>query len=498
MGLWVVSKKKFDVARLKFLLENRLSSRFIASAMAQEPDGRIRLEAILDSYANGEKREGFVHWMQDFPIVKVLDVIRRGFNRTEEEFKEELKNPTIRRVIMNAVRSLQKYGVGTPQNFVAPIMVVWNYTYRCNLRCRHCYQNAGPLGSDSGSFPEMTTEQKLQFLEELAETDTPTIFFSGGEPLIARDFWDVAERAKERGFYISVASNGTLFTPEVAKRAADIEMGYAAISLDAADPEVHDTFRGIPGMWERTVKGIRNLIDAGVITCISYTFTRQTAAQFPKLLKLREELGAYKVIVYNYIPVGRGGFEDDPTPEMREELYRIMYDELEAGHHVVATTAPQFGAYCKRNDSSSVIISHYCDAKAEELGVIADVVGGCGAGRAYCAIQPEGRVTPCVYMPDLTVGNVLDEPFIKIWQESPVFLALRDRSDLEGACQDCEFKALCGGCRARAYAYFDNLKGPDPGCINHASLYDEFMEGLRSGEDPATAAERALRQSIPV
>ncbi len=473
MGLWVVSKTRFDVTKLKLLLESALSKKLICEALEIEKNGLTRLENILDSYCNNGR--SLANKARFYPIYKLLDILRRSFDRTTEEFRRELKNPTIRKVLFNSLQSLEKYGLGTPQVFAAPMMVVWNYTNRCNLRCRHCYQDAGPIRI-GGSIDELTTEERLRVVDDLAENNIPTIFFSGGEPLIEPDFWDVAQYAKEKGFYFSIATNGTLFDKKNSRKAAELLPGYVAVSLDAATPEIHDRFRGMKGMWERAVEGIRNLVDAGVTTCISYTHTRENADEFPKMFELREKLGAYKVIMYNYIPVGRGDFENDPTPEQREEAYRTMYDQLALGRHVVATTAPQFGSYCKQRSSSCIILAHYADLKAKELGIIADIISGCGAGRAYCSIQPDGKVTPCVYMPDLVVGDLRKQSFEQIWERSPVMISLRERDGLWGSCSTCENKAVCGGCRARAHAYFHDLKGPDPGCIKNANYYYGFVE----------------------
>ncbi len=478
MGLWVVSKRKFDIVKLKILLENTVSMKIVNGALEREPNGKTKLENALDSYGE-ENKLSLVQRVKLLPIIKVLDIVRRGFNRDKEAFKQDLKDPIIRKVILNSFRSLQKYGLDLPQIFAMPMMIVWNYTMDCNLKCKHCYQDAGPIGKREN---ELTTEERFRVVDDIASNDIPTIFFSGGEPIIRKDFWDIAKYAKEKGMYLSIASNGTLFTKENAKKTKDIGFGYVAVSLDASTPERHDEFRGVPGMWKRSVEGIRNLLDAGVTTCIQYTFSRDNADELPEMFKLREKLGAYKVIVYNYIPVGRGAFENDPTPEQREWAYKIMYDELEAGKHVVASTAPQLGRYCKQHNADSVIISHYGDAKAKELGVISEIVGGCGAGRAYCAIQPDGKVTPCVYMPELVVGDLRKQSFKEIWEESSVMISLRDRSNLQGHCADCEYKALCGGCRARAYAYFGDLKAPDPGCIFNKEYYYEFKDNYKVPE----------------
>ncbi len=478
MGLWVVSRQRFNIVKTKFLLENALSRSIVRKAL-EEVNGKTRLEWILENYG---KEIPLLEKLRDYPIYKVLDIVRRAFNRDREEFQEELRNPTVRRILLNALKSLEKYGVTTPQIFVAPLMVVWNFTYKCNLKCRHCYEDAGSLRKEK--VKELSREEKIYALDNLAQSHIPTLFFSGGEPLIHPDFWELAKRAKNYGFYISIATNGTLIDEDMAKRIKDLGVGYVAVSLDAATPEVHDQFRGVPGMWERAVRGMKNLIKEGVTTCIAYTLTGVNKGELPGLLKLREEIGAYKVLVYNFVPVGRGDLEDDLSPEEREEAYRIMIEELKNEHLTVATTAPQFGRYCKQAGSKFVNISHYGCARSEELGAIVDVIGGCGVGRAYAVIQPDGRITPCVYMPDITVGNILEDSFQEIWDNSPLLNSLRTREDLQGHCRVCDYRSFCGGCRARAYAYFGDFKAPDPGCIYNLKFYREAKEKLRERFQP--------------
>ncbi len=471
MGLWVVSRTRFDVARLKRVLDSNLSKSLMKKVLTTKTNnGKYLFEELLDAYADNSIPPAWK--IRYYPVFKLLDVIRRSFNRDHETFRKELKHPTIRKIFRNAIRSLEKYGLGTPQAFADPLMIVWNFTNQCNLRCKHCYQDAGVLRGKP-QVRELTTEEKFKVVDIIAERDIPSLFFSGGEPLIRPEFFDVAAYAKEKGIYLSIATNGTLITREVARKIADIGFGYVQVSIDAASPEKHDSFRGVPGMWERSIQGIKNLIDAGVITCIAYTHMRWNHKEFPGILKLRKELGAYKVIVYNFIPVGRGDMENDPTPEEREELWKWMYDELDAGHHVVATTSPAFGAYCKMHNAPSIVLAHYADLKVKELGVIADVIGGCGAGRCYFTIQPDGTVTPCVYMPDLSIGNILEDSFDYLWDEHPAMQQLKRREETE--C-DCPYLAVCGGCRARALVYTGNLMGPDPECMFNRDLYYELRE----------------------
>jgi len=482
MGLWVVSKKKFDVAKLRLILRNKISVVAIRRALAKDKNGKTRLEKIFDNYGKRSK-EPFLDKVKDKPIYAALEIVRRALRIEKEEFKRNLKRPLVRRTILNTFNSLEKYGLTTPQVFVAPLMVVWNFTYKCNLKCKHCYQDAGTLREKGLKVEELTYDEKVKVIDQLGDSNIPTLSFSGGEPLIHPDFWKLAERARNKhDLYISVNTNGTLITEDVAKRLRDAGFAYVAVSVDAATPEVHDAFRGVPGMWEKAIKGIENLVSVGQTTCISYTFTKSNYQELEGMFKLREKLGAYKLVVYNFVPCGRGSFANDPTPQMREEAYAIMYQHLNGKHkdtntasNILSTTSPQFGRYCKMHSSDTIILTHFGEGKAKELGAIADVIGGCGVGRAYCALQPDGRVTPCVYMPEVTVGNIREKSLMEIWEKSPLLNSLRDRSDLKGHCRNCEYREMCGGCRARAYAYFQDFKAPDPGCINNLNYYKKAV-----------------------
>ena len=476
MGLWVVSKRQFDITRLNEVLNSKLSKKIIKSALVIQNNGKYLFEEIIDRYC--ENNLSISLKIKYFPVIKLLDVVRRSFNYTESEFKKNLQLKSIKKIFANALRSLDMYGFTTPQVFSDPVMIVWNFTNNCNLRCRHCYQSAQALNKNEKA-KELNLEERYRVVEILSKRNIPSLFFSGGEPLIEDDFWNVAKKAKSEGLYMSIATNGTLINKEIAKKIADIGFGYVQVSIDAANPLKHDKIRGVPGIWHKAVEGIKNLINAGVITCIAYTHMKDTHNEILGILKLREDLGAYKVVIYNYIPVGRGNFKDDPTPEQREELHEIMYEQLNAGHHVIATTDPIFGAYCRRNKSDSIVLAHYADLKAKELGAVAEVVGGCGAGRAYAAIQPDGRFTPCVYMPNITIGNILKQPISKLWNEHPLMKIFKTRDGISCNCPP-EDEAVCGGCRARAYQYFNDITAPDPGCIYNKNLYYNFINKYKN------------------
>jgi radical SAM protein with 4Fe4S-binding SPASM domain len=157
------------------------------------------------------------------------------------------------------------------------------------------------------------------------------------------------------------------------------------------------------------------------------------------------------------------------------------------------TTAPQFGRICAQHSRPDLIpLAHGSHGQGKDLVVLTELVGGCGIGRAYFALQPDGRITPCVYLPDVTVGHVRQDHFLDLWHHSPLLNSLGDRVDLKGHCATREYQAVCGGCRARAYAYFGDFKGPDPGCINNAAAICGATEREQQ-LDPAAPAH--LRQA---
>ncbi|MGI5891684.1 MAG: radical SAM protein [Bacillota bacterium] len=395
-----------------------------------------------------------------------------------KEDKDRLKNEIYakrfyRRAITNVARSVCELGLSTPQRFSAPLLVVWNFTNACNLSCKHCYQNANRILPD-----ELVLEERLKIIDQLAYNDVASLAFSGGEPLMHKDFWPVAEYANKKGIHISVATNGTLITKEVAERLKEVGVNYVEISVDSANAKVHDEFRGGLGYWERSIAGIKNCVETdGLLVGMATTVTRKNFYELHELIKLSKDLKVNSFYSFNFIPVGRGKaiIEDDLTPAMREEMLQILYDYFLENEVHTFSTCPQYGRYCYQQDSKNSIINcHYGFTKGEHAKMLADYIGGCGSGRLYCAIQPNGKVTPCVFMP-ITVGDLRKERLEDIWHNSQVMKRLRDRSELQEHCGSCDNRSMCGGCRARAYGYFQDFMAPDPGCYKNTKAWEELV-----------------------
>jgi radical SAM protein with 4Fe4S-binding SPASM domain len=431
--------------------------------------GRTILEAALDDYvgktnARCAKCSGFYSRMIRFWI----EFLRRSLNMKRKKVEKLLADPYARRAVLNIARSFSYFGIRKPLSIYAPFLVVWDFTRKCNLSCKHCYSNSG-----ASSQHELTTKEALNAVEQLADFGVTALAFSGGEPLTRKDFFEVASHAVERGLYVSVATNGTLLTKENVRKLKQTRINYVEISIDGASPQTHDEFRGVPGAFERALTGLKNCVEADLCVCIATTATKSNLKEFPQILDLAEDVGAERFTYFNFIPTGRGKelYDQDLAPEEREKLMLFLLDRMSKGCKVtILTTAPQLARVAVQcqgvGKEMTMSMAHMQTIKVSRKAVpLADFIGGCGAGRLYCSLSPEGDVHPCVFLP-IKVGNLKTEEFGDIWLNSQLFNTLRDRSNLKGACGKCDFKYVCGGCRARASAYSnDDFLASDPGCV---------------------------------
>jgi sulfatase maturation enzyme AslB (radical SAM superfamily) len=214
------------------------------------------------------------------------------------------------------MKGIEKYGIRIPFVPAGPFEVVWNFTYKCNLKCKHCYENAG-----GERQPELTTDEAKQVIDLLSKTagiGLPALSFSGGEPLARKDFFELAAYAKKHIPYVSIASNGTLLTKDNAKRVKDAGIDYVEISIDGASPQTHDEFRGIPGAFERAIQGVKNCVEEGIDACIATVLHRNNLAETEKILQLAKDLDV-RFMHFNFIPTGRAKehVELDLTPDER-------------------------------------------------------------------------------------------------------------------------------------------------------------------------------------
>lgn len=433
--------------------------------------GKTVLEAALDHYVGKiDKKCKKCSGMYSRIIGFWIEFLRKSLNIKREKVEKLLADPYARRATLNIVRSFKHFGVKKPISLYAPFLVVWDFTHKCNLRCNHCYSKSGTIKEE-----ELSTKEAIDVVDQLVHIGVTALAFSGGEPLSRRDFFEVAGHAVKCGLYVSVATNGTLLTKEIVQKLKSANIHYVEISIDGATAKTHDSFRGVDGAFDKAVEGLKNCVEADLCACIASTATKNNLEEFPAIIDLAEEIGAERFTYFNFIPTGRANvlFDQDLSPEEREKLMRYLLNRMsKCCKTTILTTAPQLARVALQcqgpNGTGEVTMSmaHMQTAKVSKKAVpLSDFIGGCGAGRLYCSLSPQGDVHPCVFLP-LKVGNLKKAKFENIWLNSELFNALRDRSKLNGVCSKCSFKYICGGCRARASAYNSgDFLASDPGCI---------------------------------
>ena len=386
-----------------------------------------------------------------------------------------LKDEGIQRALWNLLESISEYGIKAPQTLKAPLSVVWSLSYRCNLRCMHCYQNASQPSED-----ELTLAEQLDIVDQIAHAGVSMIVLSGGEPLTNPNLGSLIERIHAHGMAISIDSNGVLMSKETAERLKQAGVSSVELSLDAVNAESHDRFRGFDGAFDRTLKAVENCSKAGIFTTVATTATTLNHAESGKLISLARSRGADRIVFFDLIPAGRGREIQSlrlSSNQLLDLMALVRQESSSKGE--VFTELPQFVVYSASGDGESV--SHHperalsverftvssffdCAGRGNIYRKLAPYLGGCPAGRLYCNIQPNGNVTPCMFMPDYPVaGNLRKQPFEEVWN-SPIFQTLRDRTCLKGKCRECQFAVVCGGCRAKAAAYAGDYLASDPTC----------------------------------
>jgi radical SAM protein with 4Fe4S-binding SPASM domain len=395
-------------------------------------------------------------------------LIQKALAVDKSRIKKIFRDPFVRRAIYSIVSGFFEFGFRRPIQVHAPFLVVWNFTYKCNLHCKHCYSSSG-----TNKKSELSTKEALKVVDKIANFGVTSLAFSGGEPLMRKDFFEVARHAVDSGLYVSLATNGTLLTEENVKKLKKIGVHYVEVSLDGIDPKTHDFFRGKTGAFNQTLTGLKTCLDKDICTCIAVTATKNNLKEIPAVLEMAENMGIDRFTLFNFIPTGRGKdiTDVDPSPEEREEILCYLNKKLSEDPKIaILSTTPQLArvALQSRSPNENDIVMPLAHMEATKISkrakALAEFIGGCGAGRFYCAISPEGNLQPCVFMP-LTVGNLNTEKFSDIWLNSQTLKDLRNREKLKGRCSKCDFKYVCGGCRARAFAYHNDYLMSDPGCI---------------------------------
>ncbi len=437
-----------------------------------------RIEVALELYLGIREKDDacFKCRMAEQIIAGLIKRGAKAFDVSKEEMKKKFSDVYWRKGLASVIKGIAYFGVRKPFVPGAPFQVVWDVTYACNLKCKHCYATAGMPLKD-----ELTTEEAKETIDKLDKLGLTVLAFSGGEPLVRKDIFELFKYASGKGLYVAVATNGTLISKETAKRMKKSGVRYVQISLDGKK-ETHESFRGIYDCFDKTIQGIKNCVEEGFFVNISMTVTKHNYMDVDYVIYLCEDLGVDWFMHYNFVPVGRGKdiVAKDLSPEERENLLKKLYKKNGETKIRLLSTAPQFariGLECEDfipTHFYNINIGKNCESNG--IKQLAEFIGGCGAGRFYLSIKANGDIQPCVFFP-LKLGNIREmsyEDLENFWKSNKVLEKLRNKDLIEG-CKDCEYRYYCGGCRARAYNYFGDYLKPDSGCVRNKKYWEKFL-----------------------
>jgi radical SAM protein with 4Fe4S-binding SPASM domain len=329
-----------------------------------------------------------------------------------------------------------------------PHVVAWNLTQRCNLACAHCYIAAGPWQGGGG---ELATDEVKRIAGEILELNpAPMFVLSGGEPLLRDDLEAIAAHGKAGGATVVVGTNGTGLTAERIASLKRAGVTGVAVSVDSLNPTYHDRFRHGTAALEDTLAAVERLREGELDFIVQTTVTRGNRAQVTRLAEWSAERGAVSFNLYFLVETGRGSGMKGLSSEENDAVLTELVDlqrRFRGRMLVRSKCQPQIMRHVYERDPESPLL-HYATR--------------CPCGIQYCRITPEGKVTPCPYTPEVA-GDLRRQSFAEIWHRSPVFATLRG-GELGGKCGRCEYREICGGCRARAFAASGDLLAADESC----------------------------------
>ncbi len=344
-----------------------------------------------------------------------------------------------------------------------PHVVAWNLTRRCNLECAHCYIAAGPTETAAG---ELSTDEVRRIADEIfALNPAPFFILSGGEPLLRDDLCDIAAHAAGRGATVVVGTNGTLLTDERIRSLMDAGVTGVAVSVESLDPTYHDRFRRGHGSLQATLDAVERLGRHGLDFVIQTTLTKGNRHELDDLVAWAAERGAVSFNAYFLVATGRAARMTDLGPADYEELLTGLVDlhlEYLGRMMVRAKCAPQFMRLVHDRAPDSPLLNYGTR---------------CPCGVHYCRVTPDGKLTACPYLP-VPAGDLRRDDFGAVWRGSQLFSALRG-GGVGGKCGACEYRQLCGGCRARAYATHDDYLAEDSSCAYEPDPTRAMIERAR-------------------
>jgi radical SAM protein with 4Fe4S-binding SPASM domain len=340
-----------------------------------------------------------------------------------------------------------------------PFMVSYSITTKCNLKCKHCYSES----VDQASPDELTTEEAFRLIDELSRWGIGLLIIDGGEPLCRGDMLDIVKYASSRGIRTTIGSNGTLIDESVARKMLGAGVMAVAISVDGADAKTHDSFRGVAGAFEQTLKGIEACRNTGMPFQLNMVIRKDNFSQLGDMLRLALDLGANAAEVFDLVAAGRAKHECKGLVLSLEERKQTMEQLAEAQEdYPIVIRVPGCPMYPLLLQQKRIQPRHF---PGEMLRRVPYYGRGCAAGMpmGYVMVLSNGEVNPCMLL-QVRLGNIREQSIISIWENSPILAQLRQRGRLKGECGDCQYKLTCSGCRGRAYEEIGDMMATDPGC----------------------------------
>jgi radical SAM protein len=370
----------------------------------------------------------------------------------------------------------------------SPFLAIWETTQSCDLACKHCRAAAQPIAHPD----QLTHEESKNLIDQIADMHIPIFVFTGGDPLKRPDVYDLIRYGASKGVQIALTPSATpLLNREAIFKLKEAGLVRLGISLDGSTPEIHDTFRGLPGAYARTIQAIEWAGEAGIPIQVHTTISRHNAHDLDNLCNLFERLNIVMWNVFFLVPVGRGQLDDLLSGEDFERVFGKIYELSQRANFQIKTTeGMHYRRYLLQHNLEERKMGHghghpgARPAAAYEPGTPQTdaatrnhswATRRVNDGKGFMFISHTGNVYPSGFLP-IHAGNIRETPLADIYRNAPIFKALRDTKQLEGKCGACEFKEICGGSRARAYALTGDPLAQEPCCIYQPKNWDPELE----------------------
>ncbi|HUA92512.1 MAG TPA: TIGR04053 family radical SAM/SPASM domain-containing protein [Terracidiphilus sp.] len=356
----------------------------------------------------------------------------------------------------------------------SPFLAIWEVTQSCDLACKHCRAAAQPIPHPD----QLTNSEAKALIDQIAEMHVPIFVFTGGDPLKRSDVFDLIRYAAGKDVKVALTPSATpLLTREAIFQLKEAGLVRLGISLDGSTPEIHDAFRGLTGAWARTIQAIEWANEAGIPIQVHTTISRHNAHDLDNLCNLFEKLAIVMWNVFFLVPVGRGQLGDLLSGEEFEQVFAKIYELSHRVNFQIKTTeAMHYRRYLLQHNLEERRIGHghphtsvstyesgapTTEARTRNMGWATRRVND---GKGFLFVSHVGNVYPSGFLP-IYAGNIRETPLADIYRNAAIFKALRDSSQLKGKCGACEYKEICGGSRARAYALTGDPLAAEPCCI---------------------------------